>query len=676
MDLLTVSPDPRSLWLYRMSGQLVWKFTLKDGKSRILNLAWKPDGKILAVSCSDGLLRLCDVNNGRIIHEIAINNSGSCVGWFAEDSKACQLRNLGPFDNILKIDITSSLPKLSVLPNTSTPESIFTSKTVLDSMINSNLFSEEALAIDMLVNGCSDSCLAFNIFGHFEISNIPFPEKLSRMQPLCHTTNDDMSFHAFLVDSEDHGLYLVPMRLHFIRRFGSDLAMISSISFRIQSLLLYISDVISTIEADWKAMNDALKRFMKSADESFAGDDDLGPIQLKLLETAIMGVPDASFKKWVNDYLSDRGIRAWRKIAVTGYEAIRKLILEHLIPACERAMVLVTHLRGLARWRERGVHLGLNPEMFTSIIDIFGKLIGIGHDLLWDLNKEYEHFRAFIHWIKYVLDEAINDEGAADDPQNPIETVKVATYVTQYLSQPTMRQYCEQINGDKHLSTIVGGLKESCAMAFRTAADAMKVHVVFGAPMLVASNVKANELQIGARILQSDNSIVLCAIVAKSEKSDKILVMATQISANPAVIMSQLTKVVLLSMNSYKMGQLSFIDDEKIMFLLHPTSAEGTHRVASLELQKLLAYGQEIDTSVSSDEIWARAKNTMEPVWSQCREFGESFEPVAMAVNGRKGRRVGCVLADDGQRFLVFDLDDDEEGEDEEDEEEDSMMEV
>lgn len=39
------------------------------------------------------------------------------------------------------------------------------------------------------------------------------------------------------------------------------------------------------------------------------------------------------------------------------------------------------------------------------------------------------------------------------------------------------------------------------------------------------------------------------------------------------------------------------------------------------------------------------------------RSFDSSWVPAQVTVNGKEGRRIGCVLADDAVRYLVCDLD-------------------
>jgi anaphase-promoting complex subunit 4 len=53
------------------------------------------------------------------------------------------------------------------------------------------------------------------------------------------------------------------------------------------------------------------------------------------------------------------------------------------------------------------------------------------------------------------------------------------------------------------------------------------------------------------------------------------------------------------------------------------------------------------------------------------RVFEPGFTPAQVTVNGRKGRRVGCVLAEDSVAYMVFDLDQEEDEEEEEDGDED-----
>ncbi|KAK9327771.1 anaphase-promoting complex, cyclosome, subunit 4-domain-containing protein [Lipomyces starkeyi] len=630
---------------------------------------------MLALGCSDGMLRVCDVNNGRVVHQIAARASISCLDWVAEDKSSTQSRNSAPFDNILNIDVTASLPKLSPLPTVSAPDSIFTSKVVLDSMINSSFVSDESSMIDILVSGDGDSRIFFNIFGHFSIEYIPLPSSLEKLTPISHASSADLSFHAFIAESQDHSLFILPLRVHFIRRFGNDLAHISSTSTKVQALLMYISDVIGAIGAEWKSMESALLKPMNNLEDILIAEKD-SDIVLRLLETLILGVPNDTFKGWISNHLSDRAIRAWRKASSSAYENIRKLLLESLIPACERAVVLTTRVRGLARWRERGVHLGLNPDSYTHIIDALTLIMGKAHRLIWDLNKEYDHFKPFIQWIKFLLDDVTNHDSTSEDSDTPIETAKVATYIIDYLHNQTMANYFSADGAAKgnstNLNDLVESLRKLCEKAFRESSDAMKNHLAFGNPLKLVENITAKKLHMSIRVIQRESESYMYTAIS-SEPNPKVLsLIRLDISGNFAELTSCMIRSAGFTTPNESIESLEFVDDEKLMLLLHPIDpaiSKNKARIVSLEFEKLFAERaviidtRELNTALCSVQY---STDMSEPVWNQCRIFTDDFIPIALAVNGCKGRRVGSVIADDNHRFLVFDLDDDEAADEEE----------
>lgn len=58
------------------------------------------------------------------------------------------------------------------------------------------------------------------------------------------------------------------------------------------------------------------------------------------------------------------------------------------------------------------------------------------------------------------------------------------------------------------------------------------------------------------------------------------------------------------------------------------------------------------------------------------RPFETGFTPVQVTVNGGVSRRVGCVIAEDRMRYIVFDLDEREIEEEEDDDEAEQSMAV
>ncbi|KAL7418520.1 hypothetical protein Q5752_006978 [Cryptotrichosporon argae] len=103
-----------------------------------------------------------------------------------------------------------------------------------------------------------------------------------------------------------------------------------------------------------------------------------------------------------------------------------------------------------------------------------------------------------------------------------------------------------------------------------------------------------------------------------------------------------------------------FDDDELALVLETPAGARSLVTCAYA--------GFEGDAVVGADELDTAVEPTAELQLARARPLTLAAD-VALALNGRKGRRVGCVLGDGGRRVEVFDMDEDEaedgEGEDE-----------
>ncbi|KAK9453860.1 anaphase-promoting complex, cyclosome, subunit 4-domain-containing protein [Dipodascopsis uninucleata] len=659
MDLLTFAPDNRSIWLYRMGGQLVWKMSVPKLDVNITSVSWKPDGKLLALGCSDGISRICDVNNGRIVHQIKTKSTVSCLDWVSEDEQAVNNRNQNKFENILNVDIIGALPRLSTLSTASNPDSIFTSKAVLDRMINNSTFMESLSPIDMLFNGEVNGALHINVFGHFSISNISFPVQLKDLNPIDHASTSDLSFHGIIAE-KNRDICLLPMRVHFLRRFGNDLAHISSTYMRVQSILMYISDIITGVKTEWGNLRETLDNIMKALRESL-GTTDYELIKLKMMEMLLTGVPCPELQSWLSERLSERVLRNWRKAMATCHDNIRKLLLEHLIPACERTIVLITRLRGLAHWRERGVHLGLNPDLFANVVDILSLLLRDAHKLVWDVNREAEHFKPFLQWLKFILDETSNQESPDNETDHIIETNKAFTFIMDYLIEPTIKKFFAE-DGDHSLPSVEQKLKIAFVEAFEQSAEAMKNHVILGPSVKILSASAQDKFQVATRAISKDEKQRMFIALSTLDDDQEVTFMIFDISKNPNELVSPIVHVARISVENHFLQSMNFVDDSKFIMLLNKKTIESDVRARLVTIDVHSLQYLPIDCTDMKDDIYnlSKAYNVSEFSVIQSRYYSDDFLPIALTTNGRTGRRVGAVLADDCQRFQVFDLDEDQ----------------
>ena len=120
----------------------------------------------------------------------------------------------------------------------------------------------------------------------------------------------------------------------------------------------------------------------------------------------------------------------------TGYESVRRLTRENLLPALERFMVLASRLRGLSRFSVSNEHLGLSTRELDRIIDTVCCLQFIAHQMLHVCNSELQQFRAYSAWLRQEIDLQASDS----QDQDPHEAnVKLDhTNALSYIEGPMM----------------------------------------------------------------------------------------------------------------------------------------------------------------------------------------------------------------------------------------------
>ena len=101
---------------------------------------------------------------------------------------------------------------------------------------------------------------------------------------------------------------------------------------------------------------------------------------------------------------------------VSGYEGVRRLVHEHLLPALERFVVLASRLRGLSRFQASNHNLGLSTQGLDEIHDTLNCLQLVAHEILLSCSSELAHFRAFAAWLHQEIDEQSSEGSTAETP--------------------------------------------------------------------------------------------------------------------------------------------------------------------------------------------------------------------------------------------------------------------
>ncbi|KAJ5491352.1 hypothetical protein N7539_002919 [Penicillium diatomitis] len=503
MDLIALATDDDKIEVYRLNGQRVFGGSFKgdpylgedeaDGEVRAV--AWKGNGRLLAVACGDGSIRIISAYSGKTVHHYRAHEEKNdqsqsckvtCLGWGINftDSKAAQKHLQGAAGQIsvedllapglhpskagallkadlprelMLMDIESSLPKLSVLPATGAEDDLFSSRASIDAIFHASA-KDNSDSVDVLFVGLDDGSVHLRIFDCFEIGSFPIfePEEVAEAgSVLRHASHPLSSTHALLVS---HGgnkgqpktpLRLVTLDLRFITKSGRYLSLLASKTTQLQNLLRYIGQVQKQIELEWKTAQELPARFLRNANQDLQERCQCD-FTTAIYHLVVTGHCFEPLKEFLVDIVGERGHKRWDKAVSGGYENIRRLTHECLLPALERSQVLLSRLVGLSKFSKLNDVLGLDSSKLTAIVETVDCLYLLSHHIINHANEELDQFTAFSRSLHHEIlilsseplsqtwDELLEKRELVDVPP----TVK---YITGPLRQSALRHFIRQL---------------------------------------------------------------------------------------------------------------------------------------------------------------------------------------------------------------------------------------
>lgn len=158
-----------------------------------------------------------------------------------------------------------------------------------------------------------------------------------------------------------------------------------------------------------------------------------------------------SLVQWDNILLTTiQGHKRWDKAVAGGYENIRRLTHECLLPALERSQVLLSRLVGLSKFHKLSDVLGLDTPKLNAIVETLDCLHLLAHQVLNHTNEELNQFQAFSRWLHHEI-LILNSEPLSQTWEELLEkrelydvpvTVK---YITGALRKSALRNYIRQL---------------------------------------------------------------------------------------------------------------------------------------------------------------------------------------------------------------------------------------
>lgn len=407
MDLLAVSNVKGEVVLHRLTWQRVWLLSPQDESDTTAHLAWRPDGKLLAVCYETSkLLCLVDVETKNIIHKTKLpaNELTVCIKWLS-------LSNI-EHESSLANDKTNK-PTGEYLPP-------------LPSLIRSYSAEPErkeflSHILDMLFIGQKDGTALMYIFGMFYCGTITVGH--GPILQITGGTNNPI----WITWRDDNCIKTTRVSCPLFERSTAFLKVAQS-QANIECLKDYLSrTLMATCEA-WETilleMDEKLTQYAEA--------NPPGIMSADFLELLMIGIPTKNLETFLLRDLTEKGLKKFGQSIEMCYSNIQKLVSKNLTSVGMALVYQLAELRGMVRVGGTYEALGLRDEiLITNAINESEAFLAKSYEIEQVIDQSMRNYKAFFRWL-YVAILQLTDERA------PSEVCRVSqqelTFIAEFLS--------------------------------------------------------------------------------------------------------------------------------------------------------------------------------------------------------------------------------------------------
>ncbi|QSL65251.1 hypothetical protein MERGE_002560 [Pneumocystis wakefieldiae] len=693
MDLLAFVTTSNEIWVYRLSGNRVWKTLNKNHEAT--SITWRPDGKVLVVGLSNGTMRLYNVNDGLLLHTIEPQASEfdrvSLVSWVTEKRKLSfseEQFSLQEFDPI------KFLPRLASIPSV---KSRNFSNSSLTNFVSANNEDKQINEMDLLISGDVRGNLHISICGLFHLALLPLvsTDKITNTQRqlLCHFSSSDLRIQSTISKNEQtQEIFIHLLDMKAFRALGTSVTEIAKCSTNFHFLLTYIKEGIVAITEEWQNMNDIEQEYLQAFHDCLHEHNvaNVATPRLELFSLVMTGIPSAPLRDWMTKRLTERGLKKWEKTSLTSYENLRKLTHQYILPACDRVALLLSKLNGLAKWPKTAKPMFIDSTKIQVCLYILHIFIENLYNFIEKINEEVQLFKSFTIWMKFIFEEISPTELVTNTTLHPANALEVAKFIETVFPASSISEFITSneklILPNNFDSYNYNFEKKGPRLSFKVILENLVSYgtLIFNKPaaelsnqwtqlmhQLLSKNLSSTLLDM--RLIDYDNyySVYIAGYPKKQENdifSPHIFQIirfnlnndGTKISMNSEYVSIDLT---INSEEFWIIQDLAFVDDESIILLLYKNDNEE-YILTNFNYIKLDYKVRILNTSEELFDFTLK-QDSIKINFSRCRRFTNDFVPQSIAINGLPGRRIGCILANDLQRYQIFDIDvDDDNDED------------
>uniref|UniRef100_A0A2R5LB43 Anaphase-promoting complex subunit 4 n=1 Tax=Ornithodoros turicata TaxID=34597 RepID=A0A2R5LB43_9ACAR len=405
LDLIALALVQGEVALHRLSWKRVWLRPPpggKENKTAVQSLAWRPDGKLLAIAYDTGSITLCSVENADVIHTLEVKACVSALTWVSNGCIAQNHETPCSIYNDLSHIYLSKLPSLNKSYGTSSGK--LCSENVEDSK---KLKDQEDFNI-LVVGTTTGKVLmhSYGVFlcGEFEL-DIGTYNRNQAPTIVSAALSEDFGQLSLVVEWDEGAgkcLCLQNYSVPLLQKKSRELQVVALKYGQISSLLSYLSSTIMAITEAWEdILLEIDSKLAKYAQEKQQLSN--GTVSDDFLELLMFGTPSDVLEKFLLHDLTDKGLKKLGHSVELCYCNIQKHILKNLQSVGHSLYFHFLDLQGMARWDEKFGALGLSKEAVTCALKSTGAFLMKSMELLQVIDSSMKNFKAFFRWLYTVI---------------------------------------------------------------------------------------------------------------------------------------------------------------------------------------------------------------------------------------------------------------------------------
>ncbi|VVC29686.1 WD40/YVTN repeat-like-containing domain,Anaphase-promoting complex subunit 4, WD40 domain,WD40-repeat- [Cinara cedri] len=394
MDLLAIAKEHGEVSLHRLTWQRVWSLAAPNDKTLVTALAWRPDGKQLAVAYDSCDLLLVDVENKDITFSKKTESRITSLVWVQQEKP----QKKETIDSVLiKTSGTDYLPKLQSLVIRDTPE-------------EENKLPKVQDTLNLLLVGMENSevqILALGIFlcGSINLSEIFEKEGtvLNMHMPM------DFSYLYVAVQYFYGKVEITTIKLRECYTNWDDVYGLAFKHDQLLSSLDYLDQTMKNILETWENVS-LMEMELKLS--SYCPEDPEN-VSTDLLELLIYGIRSERMDQFLKKDLTDKGIKKIGLSIESSHTNVQKLMVKQLSEVTNQILFQLVEISGMSL--KKYECLGLTKCSVEKALKSVNRFLIKCNEVQIVIEESLTRYKLFFKWL-YGAMLKLNEENGVTDP--------------------------------------------------------------------------------------------------------------------------------------------------------------------------------------------------------------------------------------------------------------------